>query len=273
MEFEAGIAALLIVGLLCTGVVAGLLAGLLGVGGGIVVVPVLFWVLGALDFPQETAMTIAVATSLAVIVPTSIASARAHAAKGTLDRDLLRRWAPPMVAGALVGGLLSFVLDGGDLTLIFGLVALAVAVNMAVPRTLVLTERVPASTPATAGIAGGIGTVSALMGIGGGTLSVPILSLFSFPPHRAVGTAAAFGVVIAVPGVLGFVASGWGAPLRPPWSLGYVSLPAAAILFPVTTLMAPVGARIAHRLPAARLKLAFALFLGITAGRMLWTAA
>lgn len=271
MDFSTTDLALLALLLALTGGVAGVLAGLLGVGGGIVIVPVLFWVLGALDFPETTAMAIAVATSLATIIPTSISSARAHAAKGNLDRALLRAWAPWVAAGALLGGLLSFVLDGTDLTLIFGLVALAVAVNMALPRTLVLGEALPGSGAAQGAMATGIGTLSALMGIGGGTLSVPTLSLFSFPTHRAVGTAAAFGLVIAVPAVLGFVASGWSEPLRPPFSLGYVNVPAALIIMSVTVFAAPVGARIAHALPARRLKLAFALFLGITAVRMLWS--
>ena len=273
MDLSAADLALLAVLLAATGGVAGVLAGLLGVGGGIVIVPVLFWVLGALDFPEATAMTVAVATSLATIIPTSVASARAHAAKGNLDRDLLRAWAPFVVAGALAGGLLSFVLDGRDLTAVFGVVALLVAVNMALPKQLTLGAALPASIAARGGMAGGIGLVSALMGIGGGTLSVPTLSAFSFPTHRAVGTAAAFGLLIAVPGVLGFVASGIGQPLRPPGSVGYVNLPAAAVIVPMTVICAPVGARIAHALPARRLRLAFALFLGITALRMLWIVA
>ena len=272
MDLSALDLALLALLLALTGGVAGLLAGLLGVGGGIVIVPVLFWVLGALDFPEATAMAIAVATSLATIIPTSIASARAHAAKGNLDRALLRAWAPFMFAGALAGGLLSFVLDGTDLALIFGVVALVVAVNMALPRTLVLSDGLPRSRAARGGIATVIGGLSALMGIGGGTLSVPTLSMFGFPTHRAVGTAAAFGLVIAVPGVAGFVASGWSEPLRPPLSLGFVNGPAALIIVSVTVFAAPVGARVAHALPARHLKLAFALFLGVTAIRMLLSA-
>lgn len=273
MDLSVGEIGLLAALLVATGAAAGILAGLLGVGGGIAIVPVLFWILGALDFPEATAMAIAVATSLATIIPTSIASARAHHAKGNVDGTLLRLWAPWVFAGALAGGLLSFVLDGTDLTLIFGVVALVVAVDMALPRTLKVGEGLPASRAAQGGIAGGIGTLSALMGIGGGTLSVPILSLFSVPAHRAVGTAAAFGWLIAVPGVLGFVASGWSEPLRPPGSVGYVNLPAALIIVSVTVFAAPVGARIAHALPARRLKLAFALFLGLAALRMLWSVA
>lgn len=270
MTFTGTELALLAGLLVLTGGAAGVLAGLLGVGGGIVIVPVLYWVLGALDFPEATAMAIAVATSLATIIPTSVSSARAHARRGNLDRALLRAWAPFVVAGALAGGLLSFVLDGTDLTAIFGVVALVVALNMAVPRTLVLGPALPASKPVQGLIAAAIGGVSALMGIGGGTLTVPTLSLFSYPTHRAVGTAAAFGLAIAVPGVAGFVASGWSDPLRPPGSLGYVSLPAAAVIASVTVFAAPVGARLAHALPARRLRIAFAAFLGLTAIRMLW---
>ena len=258
--------------LLATGVVAGLLAGLLGVGGGIVIVPILFLVLEGLDFPDETLMQVAVATSLATIIPTSVSSARAHHAKGNVDMALLRRWAPWIFLGALLGGLLSFVLSGDALRLVFGVIALLVAINMAVPKQLVLAAALPRSAAAQAPIAGGIGTFSALMGIGGGTLSVPVLSAFSYPTHRAVGTAAAFGFLIAVPAVVGFVWSGLGEPGRPPLSLGWVNLAAAALIFPVTTLVAPVGARIAHRLPAERLRLVFALFLGLTALRMLWSA-
>ena len=272
MELATGTALSLVLLLLATGAVAGLLAGLLGVGGGIVIVPILFLVFDALAFPESIAMHVAVASSLATIVPTSIASARAHRAKGNLDAALFRRWAPFVGIGALVGGFVAGALDGEQLKLVFGVVALVVAVNMAIPRTLTVAAALPGSMAAQGSIAGGIGLFSALMGIGGGTLSVPTLSLFSVPTHRAVGTAAAFGLVIAVPATLGFVWTGLGVAARPPASLGYVNLVAAGLIFPVTTLVAPIGARVAHALPAARLKLAFAVFLGVTAVRMLWTA-
>ena len=272
LELSAATLVALVALLLATGVVAGLLAGLLGVGGGIVIVPILFLVFEGLDFPDATLMQVAVATSLATIIPTSVASARAHHAKGNVDLALLKRWAPFVFAGALVGGLLSFVLSGDALRLVFGVIALAVAINMAVPKQLVLGEHLPRSAVVQGGTAAAIGTFSALMGIGGGTLSVPVLSAFSYPTHRAVGTAAAFGFLIAVPAVIGFVWSGLGEPGRPPYSLGWVNLVAAVVIFPVTTLVAPVGARIAHRLPAEQLRLVFAIFLGLTALRMLWSA-
>lgn len=262
---------LLAAGLLATGAIAGVLAGLLGVGGGIVIVPVLFWLFDLLDVPQAIAMHLAVGTSLCTIIPTSVSSARSHHRRGAIDTALLRSWAPVIFAGALVGGLLSNVLASGALTLIFGVIALAVSLNMAWPRTLVLADALPRGAAARMGVSGGIGVLSALMGIGGGTLSVPILSAFSYPVHRAVGTASAFGLVIAVPAASGFVWSGWDVSGRPPLSLGYVSLPAAALIFSMSVLTAPVGSRLAHSLNPARLKLAFAVFLFLTALRMLWS--
>ncbi|MCO6383683.1 TSUP family transporter [Oceanicola sp. 502str15] len=262
----------LAVGLVATGAVAGVLAGLLGVGGGIVIVPVLFWLFGWLGVPDAVAMHVAVATSLATIIPTSISSARSHHKKGAIDADLLKSWAPVIFVGALIGGLLSKVIASSGLTLIFGVIALLVAINMALPKKIVLADELPKG-PVTRGLVPGfIGVFSALMGIGGGTLSVPTLTAFSFPVHRAVGTAAAFGLVIAVPAVIGFIWSGLGVPLRPPYSLGYVSLPAAVLIFSASVFTAPVGSKIAHSLDPARLKLAFAAFLFLSALKMLWSA-
>ena len=269
--FETGFLIQLALGLIVTGAASGLLAGLLGVGGGIVIVPVLFLVLEVLAFPPETAMHMAVATSLATIVPTSLSSMRAHDKRGSLDWELFRRWAVFLALGAGLGGLLSRFLEAEALKAIFGAVALLVAVNMASPKKLKLGDSLPGSRLAQRALAGVIGLFSALMGIGGGTLSVPVLTAFSFPIHRAVGTASAFGLVIAAPAVLGFVWSGWGVEGRPPLSLGYVNLAAAAIIFPCTVLTAPFGAKLAHSLNAGRLKIAFALFLAVTAVRMLYS--
>jgi uncharacterized membrane protein YfcA len=261
--------AALIAGLLFTGVVSGTLAGLLGVGGGIVIVPVLFWVLTLLDFPDEVISHLAVATSLAVIIPTSISSMRAHNKRGNVDRSLLKLWGPAMFVGALIGGILSKYIPGGGLRLVFGVVGVLVAVNMALPRALVLAEHLPKSGLVNRAIATVIGFISSLMGIGGGTLSVPTLAAFSFPVHRAVGSSAALGLLIAVPAVAGFIWAGLDVADRPPFSLGYVSLPAAAIIAPTSFLLAPLGARIAHALNARYLKLAFAVFLALTSARML----
>lgn len=270
MEYSIGLLIVLGLGLAATGAIAGVLAGLLGVGGGIVIVPVLFQLFDYLDISEAVAMHLAVGTSLATIIPTSISSARAHHGRGAIDVDLLKRWAPAIFVGALVGGIASKFIDGMVLTGIFGVIALIVSINMASPKKLVLAESVPKGIVPNTAISGGIGTFSALMGIGGGTLSVPILTLFSFPVRRAVGTASAFGLVIAVPAVCGFIWSGWSVPDRPPLSFGYVNLAAAVIIFSLSVFTAPLGAKIAHTINPQRLKLAFALFLGLTSIRMLY---
>ncbi|WP_226925804.1 MULTISPECIES: sulfite exporter TauE/SafE family protein [unclassified Meridianimarinicoccus] len=255
--------------LVLTGAVAGIMAGLLGVGGGIVIVPVLFLLSDALNISPDIAMHLAVGTSLATIIPTSISSARSHNRKGAIDWDLLRGWAPFVFVGAGIGGLLAKVFSSLVLTGIFGCVALIVALNMIKPKQIIVAQQPPTSVAGRGVLATLIGGFSALMGIGGGTLSVPILTLFSFPVHRAVGTASAFGLVIAVPAVLGFIWAGWGVEGRPPWSLGYVSLPAAVLIFSTSIFAAPQGARLAHWLSPAKLRFAFAVFLGLTALRML----
>lgn len=262
----------LALGLGAAAIVAGLMAGFLGVGGGIVLVPVLFWLFTFIDFPDTLSMHMAVATSLATIVFTAISSMRAHHKRGAVDVPLLRKWGVPVGLGALAGGLVARFIDPAGLKMIFGFVALLVSANLATPRTLVVSDHLPESRAANAGIAGAIGLVSSLMGIGGGTLGVPTLAAFSYPIHRAVGTAAAFGLIIALPAVAGFVLSGLGVPDRPPLSAGYVSLPAALIIIPFTTALAPVGAKLAHDLDAKWVKRGFALFLGITAVRMLIAA-
>lgn len=262
----------LVIGLLVTGAIAGVLAGLLGVGGGIVIVPVLIIVAEVFDIPQQVAMLTVVGTSLATIIPTSISSARAHNKRGAIDRDILRGWVPAIFLGALLGGIAAKTLGSDGLTLIFGTVALIVAVNLALPKPVVLAPQPPTSRVGQSAVALPIGFLSALMGIGGGTLSVPVLAMMSVAVHRAIATASVFGLAIAVPAVCGFIWSGIGVDGRPPASLGFVNVPAAVILFSMSVLTAPIGAKLAHRLRARPLKLAFAVFLAVSGARMLWKA-
>jgi uncharacterized membrane protein YfcA len=271
-EYSTTIVTILAAGLVLTGAIAGVLAGLLGVGGGIVIVPVLFILFDFLNVPESVAMHIAVATSLATIIPTSISSATAHRKRGSIDIALFKAWAPLIFIGAMVGGIVAKYLASSSLTIVFGSVALLVAVNMALPKKLVIAESLPQGPLARGLLPSFIGTFSALMGIGGGTLSVPILSAFSTPIHRAVGTASAFGLIIAVPAVLGFIWAGQGVVDRPPFSLGFVNLPAAVLIFSASVFTAPLGARLAHSLNPEGLKKAFALFLFLTSIRMLWVA-
>lgn len=255
--------------LLATGLVAGLVGGLLGVGGGIVIVPVLYHVFREQGVDASVRMHLAVGTSLGTIVLTAFRSVRSHHARGVVDTELLRSWGGAVLAGVLLGSLLARNVDGRFLTGVFGGVALLVSMQLAFgSEAWKLRDGVPAGAPRQA-LGALIGFFSVLMGLGGGTLGVPILSAFGVPIHRAVGTAAGLGLVIGLPGCLSFVASGWGVPQRPPFSAGFVNLLGLAAITPATWLAAPLGARLAHALPRLWLRRAFAFFLALTALHML----
>ena len=261
---------ILAIAMLATGIAGGVIAGLLGVGGGIVIVPVLEFVLELLGFSADIRMHVAVATSLAVIVPTSISSARAHHRRGAVDIDLAKRWTPFIVVGAAIGIVIASRVGGPVLTGVFGAVALLVAIKMVLPLDQkTLATEVPRG-PATALIPTSIGTISTMMGIGGGSMTVPVLTLMSEPIHKAVGTSALFGLVIAIPGAIGFVYAGWGNELLPAGSLGFVNMIGFAFIAPTTVLAAPLGARLAHALSRRHLSLLFGLFLLLISVRMIW---
>ena len=258
--------------MLLTGAVGGVIAGMLGVGGGIVIVPVLDLVLAALGVDPSVRMHVTVATSLATIIPTAISSSRAHEAKGAVDHVQLRRWGIAIFLGAIAGVVLASRVSGDVLSAVFGIVALLVAIKMLLPLE---GRHIADAMPG--GVSGqlipfGIGGVSSMMGIGGGTLSVPVMTLFAIPIHRAVGTAALFGLMISVPATVAFVIAGWNVPGLPPGSLGYVNLIGLAIIGPATFVTAPLGARIAHALSKRQLSILFGLFLTVVAVRMLLRA-
>lgn len=255
--------------LLATGGCAGILAGLLGVGGGIVIVPVLYLLFPVVGVDDSVRMHLAVGTSLSTIIPTSIMSARAHFKKGGLDPVLLRSLAPGIVLGVLAGTILGSRADGLVLTAIFAIIALFVSFHMALSREgWFLWDTLPEGQRIRGPIGAVIGAFSVVMGIGGGTLSVPILSMFNVPIRRAVGTASAIGLIIAVPGSIGFIVSGLGKADLPAFSLGYANLLGFALIVPATMYAAPIGARIAHTINPAMLRKAFALFLFLTSIRM-----
>ncbi len=258
--------------LLAAGAAAGLLAGLLGIGGGIIVVPVLYQLFGALGVDDQLRIKLAVGTSLATIVVTGWSSAAAHWRRGAVDFGFLRGFGPFIVAGVLAGSALATWVRGPALTGLFAVLALAVALQMAFgsPEWR-LGDGLPAGWRRLA-IGGAIGTLSAMLGIGGGVLTVPVMTMYGTPARRAVGTSAATGILIGVPGTLGFMVGGWGAPGLPPLSLGHVSLMGFALVAPASVAMAPLGARLATRLDTRALKRLFALFLAITAMRMGWNA-
>ncbi len=254
--------------LVAVGLFAGVLAGLLGVGGGIVIVPALYHVLSYLDVDPAVRMHMAVATSLATIIPTSVRSVLGHAKRGAVDAALIRRWAVPMLAGVLGGTWLATVSGRAGLMSVFAVVALVVAAHMAFGKPeWRLAADLPKGTVGKA-IPAGIGLLSAMMGIGGGTLSVPILTLFAYPIHRAVASAAGFGFLISVPATIGFIAAGWEDARLPAATLGYVSVIGFALIVPATLISVPLGVRLAHAMNETLLRRAFALFLALTAARM-----
>jgi uncharacterized membrane protein YfcA len=253
-----------------TGVIAGTLAGLLGVGGGIVIVPALYLIFGYLDVDMAVRMHLAVGTSLATIIATSIRSVRAHNAKGAFDVVVFRQWMPAMTIGVLTGAWIASQVGSEVLTSIFGGVAFLVAIYMGLGNPQWKLADKPPGGSWRHPIAAAIGCISSMMGIGGGTFSVPALSLFGMPIHRAVGTAAGLGIIIAIPGMLGFVAGGWNAPGLPPFSTGYVNWLGFLLIVPATVLAAPWGARLAHSISPTLLRKAFAIFLAVTSVKMLW---
>ncbi len=273
LDLEGGVSAvvLLLAVIAVSGAIAGFLAGLLGVGGGIVVVPALFWVLTHAGIDASIRMQVAVATSLATIIPTSIISARAHRKRGSLDEALLKRWFVPAILGAILGSAFASSVDGRLLAGIFGGVGLIVAVQMvAFPGGIALREALPGPMGQRA-MALMIGGLSSIMGIGGGTLAVPTLSLFSFPIRMAVGTAAGMGLFIAIPATLGFIAGGWNVENLPPLSIGYVSLPAGLAILAAQLPCVGYGAKVAHAISQPALRRAFGVVLAIVGLRMLST--
>jgi len=262
----------LILAMIVTGAAGGLLAGLLGIGGGIVIVPVLEIVLEVIGVDPAVRMHIAIGTSLATIIPTSIASALAHHRRSSVSVELVKYWSPYIVLGAIGGSVIAGVTSGQTLAAIFAFVAGIAAIKMMLPLdNKTIADDVPR------GIVGplaptSVGVISAMMGIGGGSLSVPFMTLCNKPVHLAVGTSAVFGAFIAIPGAVGFIYSGWGNELLPTGSLGYVNLLGVALIVPTTIMFAPLGAKLAHALPRRKLSLLFGAFLFVVAIRMAYKA-
>lgn len=255
--------------LLAAGALGGLIAGLLGVGGGIIMVPAMAIVFEIMGFDPEVFHHVAVGTSLAVIIATGTVSARAHHQREAVMFDVVRLWGPFIIAASLLGGLMARLYSGDVLRIIFGVVALFVALNVVLPVQRKIMARLSGSKITHRITAVFVGYISALMGIGGGSLSVPTLAAFGHQMHKAVGTGAALGVLLAVPGTLGFIISGWNVDGRPPLSVGYINLPAFLLIGLVASAVAPFGAALAHRLDQKQLKLAFALFLVVVGVRMI----
>lgn len=260
--------AFLALALLGAGVITGILAGLFGVGGGAVIVPVLYQIFGMVGVPEQYRMHLCVGTSLAIIIPTSISSFRTHMAKGLARMDVLKAWAIPVIAGVVIGSAIAAVAPATVLKLVFIVVATTNAIKLLFGRdSWKLGDAVPGKLGlGSFGLV--IGLASSLMGIGGGVISNMFLTLFGVSMHQAVATSAGLGVLISIPGAIGYMVAGWPQmDAMPPLSIGFVSLLGFLLVAPTSTWLAPYGARLAHRTPKRRLEIAFGVFLLVTAAR------
>ena len=253
--------------LLVLGAFAGVMAGLLGVGGGIILVPAFYYVFSLLGYDSPQLMQICLATSLATIIVTSMRSVMSHNKKGAVEWDILKTWAPGIVIGAAIGVSVASSLRSEVLQAIFGGLGVGVGFYMTFGNAnWRVGEKMPGGGPR-AILSPSVGFLSVLMGIGGGSFGVPVMTLFGIPIHRAVATAAGFGVIIAVPSVIGFLFVDIA--VAPPFTIGAVNVLAFALIVSMTLITAPWGAALAHRLDPKPLKRVFGIFLILVALNML----
>jgi uncharacterized membrane protein YfcA len=271
--------ALLAVSLLAAGAVTGILAGVFGVGGGAVVVPVLYELFRAVGVPEEVRMPLCVGTSLAIIIPTSIRSFNAHRAKGKVDMSILRQWAVPVVLGVVLGSLIARYAPADLFKAVFVAVAGVSAIRLLFGRDSWRLGTDLPKGPLMTLYGGIIGLLSALMGIGGGQISNLFMTFYGRPIHQAVATSSGLGVLISIPGAIGYLYAGWPkaaaypdvAALQFPLAVGYVSLIGFILFVPTSIWTAPIGARLAHTLSKRRLEVAFGIFLLVVCARFLWS--
>lgn len=252
---------------LSTGAVAGFFAGLLGIGGGVVVVPLLSMIFADQGYAPREVLHLALGTSMATILFTSVASLRAHHRHRAVIWPVVVRITPGILAGTLLGAQLAAAISSAALSLFFAIFMLAIAIQMSVN----LRPKPSRTLPGRVGLTGAgviIGGIASLAALGGGALTVPYLVRCNVPAHQAIGTSAAVGLPIAIGGTVGYVLNGWGRAGLPGGSLGFVYLPALATLLLASVFLAPIGARLAHRMPVATLKRAFAALLVILAAKM-----
>lgn len=251
------------------GAFAGILAGMLGVGGGIVLVPGFFYVFETLGYAGDDLMQMCLATSIATMIVTSIRSVLSHHKEQAVVWEVLRTWAPGVVIGAGIGVLVVSELRTVTLQVMFGVIALTVGLYLALSRS---DWRLGAQMPRgiiRATLSPAVGVLSVLMGIGGGSFAVPLMTLYGIPIHRAVATAAGFGVLIAVPSVIGFMLVPVDPAMRPPFTIGAVNLVAFGIVIAMTLITAPIGARLVHGMDPKPLRRMFAVFLILVGLNML----
>ncbi len=266
---DPSLISLMFVLLLVIGALAGVLAGMLGVGGGIVLVPALFYAFSQLGYGGAQLMQICLATSLSTIIVTSLRSLLGHHKKGAVEWKILSSWAPGIALGAIAGMLIASSLRSATLQMVFGVLAITVGVYMALGNSKWRLGATMPTGPVRALMSLVLGFLSVLMGIGGGSFGVPVMNLFGVPIHRAVATAAGFGVIIAVPAVIGFLFVQIDPGTRPPFTIGSVNPIAFVTIITMTLLTAPLGVKLAHKMDARPLKRVFGVFLTLVAVNML----
>lgn len=254
---------------LVVGLIAGVLAGLLGVGGGVVIVPMLVFCFTLQAIAPEQIMHLALGTSLASIIFTSISSFMSHHRRGGVDWSIVKKIVPGILVGTFSGTFIAARLSTGFLKGFFCIFLYTVATQMVLNKKPKANRNLPGTT-GMFGVGSVIGVVSALVGIGGGSLSVPFMLWCNVTAHRAIGTSAAIGFPIAIAGALGYIINNLHGPNLPPYSLGYVYLPALVGIVLASVFTAPLGVKLAHALPVDKLKRIFALFLYVVATKMVW---
>jgi uncharacterized membrane protein YfcA len=255
--------------LVAAGIVVGLLAGLLGVGGGIIAVPVLVEIFEFVDVADATVLPLAVGTAQANILIASLGAVLAHRRAGSIDFTLVKKWLPGLIGGTVAGLILGPFAPAKALTSMFALIAILLGIKMAIGDRLVLARTSPAGAPSHIAPTL-VGAFAAALGIGGGTLSTPVLSLFSFPIRQAIGAGALFNLIVALPATLTFLAQGWGLSGKPTDAVGEIALCCVAALSLPALFVAPIAARWSAHAPLVLLRRLFALCLIAIALRLLW---
>jgi uncharacterized membrane protein YfcA len=264
-------------GLVCAGAVTGILAGLFGIGGGAVIIPVLYEVFRITGVPEAVRMPLCIGTSLAIIIPTSISSFRAHRSRGAADTTVLRQWIVPTIAGVILGSFVARFAPEQLFKIVFVVVATVSSIRLLFARDGWKFGDTFPKGPLMQLYGTIIGLLSALMGIGGGQLTNLLMTFYGRPIHQAVATSAGLGVAISIPGALGYIYAGWPraaeypdvTALQFPFALGYVSLIGVLLVTPLSALIAPLGVRLAHALTRRQLEVAFGLFLLVVSARFL----
>jgi uncharacterized membrane protein YfcA len=260
MEFSRELAESILI-LLLAGSLAGIMAGMLGIGGGIILVPPLVFVFDLMNVSETVIPHLAIGTSLATIIATSLSSARAHLHRGSVDQQILKYSIIPTSLGAGLGGLIASSLKNHVLAMIFVFIAIIVSIRMMIPSKASEVSDQEPNRFLIGNFTGLTGVISAMVGIGGGAMNVPLMNMMGVQMHQAVGTSATMGFMIALPGTIAFIISGWENPDLPDFSLGFIHWLAALCICLMTIILAPLGVAISHRLNTRKLKQVFGVFL------------